>query len=132
MSSRHQKEEMARVVDRFVYAGYGELSSVCRDRNSTANPNARTLACHGPDEALVYSRGNAYLESEFPKLTIIRDAVIDESRNQLSAGMSAAVVVIAVAVGTLLLTGLSFLWRRRRGSARVPPPLGDAAGFVKL
>ena len=129
---------MASVVDRFVFAGYGELSSVCRDRNSTANPNANTR-CLGPDEALVYSRGNAYLESQFPKLTYIRNAVVEEGGDPVfsGAGTSGALVAVAVvlavafAAGTLLVAGM--WWRRRQSSgARVVLPLGDASGFVKL
>ena len=62
------------VVDA-LYAGYGEMADVCALRNASANPD-RATPCHGPREALLYRRGNAYLTAEFPNMSyIVRAAV---------------------------------------------------------
>ena len=79
----------------------------------------------------MYSLGNAYLQSQFPKLTFIQDAVIREESN---GGMSVLVAITIVIASLGAISAVVFLFARYR---RYPsPPLVSPQeykeGFVKL
>ena len=68
-------EEEMNSVETEIYSEYGELPSICKDKE-TANPHAADSRCLGPNYDRIYTEGNQYLKQSFAKMTYISAASI--------------------------------------------------------